>query len=96
MAALSSLRVRVVVPQIDITRAVTTSQAVAGEKAFFGARSGKLLSAAVTNEKGCRVAAIGNVRATATSKVFKEKAKSGEKAEKSQLVSGAENFSAMG
>jgi hypothetical protein len=93
MAALSALRV--VVPQIDIARAASGSQSAGavGEKAFLGVRSGKQLAAAVTSERACRVAAIGNVRATAASKVVKEKAKSGEKADKSQLVSGAGNLS---
>ena len=94
MAAVSSLRV--VVPQIDITRGVSSGSQVAGDKAFFGVRSGKQLAAAVTSEKAWRVAAIGNVRATAASKVVKEKAKSGEKGDKSQLVSGAENSRPLG
>jgi len=81
MAALSSLRV--VVPQIDITRAQTASSVV-GEKAFFGVRSTKHLLGSFVGEKACRVSVANNVRATAAaSKVVKEKPKS---SDKSQLL----------
>lgn len=95
MAALASLRV--VVPQIDITRALSSSQPASsvGDKAFFGVPSSKqLFSAVAAGEKPCcRVPAIGNVRATAAaSKVVKDKPKSGEKADKSQLVGGFTQF----
>jgi len=87
MAALSSLRV--VVPQIDLTRAQTASSVV-GEKAFFGVRSAKHLLGSFVGEKACRVSVANNVRATAAaSKVVKEKPKS---SDKSQLVSGFTQF----
>ncbi|KAG0566410.1 hypothetical protein KC19_7G062000 [Ceratodon purpureus] len=89
MAALSSLRV--VVPQVDITRGASGAQGAhsagaVGDKAFFGLRSGQRLGAEVgrVTLRGCGVAVpAGNVRATAAaSKVVKEKAKS----EKAQLL----------